>query len=574
MLFSTRLKMAFLAVSLVPAGAILGLTWYTVETRFDQEYKERIGDMRQWMSGWRDQNESELKKKVAALSDSTEVEQILLDILHNKLDRSALAETAKVLMNAWDLDMLTLLDGDGVVLSCGHNPGRRNKHDEELLKLASDKAMSTEISWRLFLAKSDQKIISEKRLVVQVGRVKSLAEARVAVIGGIILDEGFFARQLETVSNSAVALVDDSGQVIVSGPHWQERKAKGILPDKGKKGWLKIHFTEGTELVAWLPREKLEQTQKAILIFALLAAVLGVVASWLLGVVLSRKISRPLRALLNGTRLVGEGDLSQRVSGEFTGEFSELVDTFNGMLGNIELYQKRLMRAERVAAWQEIARRIAHEIKNPLSPIQVSIETMRKAYSSEHPDFPAIFDESTKAIIEEVGALKRIVAEFSNFARLPQPVLKNQALNDVVENVVGLFKNSGGKLHVSFAAGEDLPDVPIDKELIGRVLNNLITNASQAITDSGRVEVSTGMKSDQCFVRVSDDGCGMDSEVITEIFTPYFTTRQSGTGLGLAIVQRIIQEHDGSIEIQSSPGEGTTVWVFFPTANAGTSTKN
>lgn len=564
MRFSTRLKLAFLAVSLVPVGTILGLTWYTVETRFDQEYAERINDMKKWMSSWRDRNENQLKKKITALSDSGEIEKILLDILHNNLDRSSLGTTAKALMDAWDLDMLTILDGDGVVLSCGHNPGRRNKLDKQLLAFASDEPMSPEISWRSFLKKYDQKIVSEKRLVVQLGRVKTLAEAKVALVGGIILDENFFARQLETVSNSSVALIDDSGKEIVSGPRWQKKFEGWILPDKASSGWVKIQFTKNTKLVAWLPRDKLEETQKAILIFALLAAVLGVVGSWLLGMVLSRRISMPLRALLNGTRLVGEGDLKQRVPGNFSGEFGVLVNTFNAMLQNLESYQERLVRAERVAAWQEIARRIAHEIKNPLSPIQVSIETMQKAYSSGHPDFPVIFDESTKAIIEEVGALKRIVTEFSNFARLPQPVMTVGPLNDIVESVVSLFKNTEENLEVSFVAGQNLPDVPMDKELIGRVLNNLMSNACQAVSNGGKVVVSTGMEGDRCFVRVQDDGCGMDSEVVSKIFTPYFTTRQNGTGLGLAIAQRIIQEHGGSIEVQSTRGQGTTVWVFLP----------
>jgi nitrogen fixation/metabolism regulation signal transduction histidine kinase len=238
------------------------------------------------------------------------------------------------------------------------------------------------------------------------------------------------------------------------------------------------------------------------------------------------------------------------------------------MVSDLAGYQLKLVRAERVAAWQEIARRIAHEIKNPLSPIQVSIETMRKAYSGKHAEFPEIFEESTKAILEEVAALKRIVTEFSDFARLPKPSPVRQDVNPIAESAVGLYGGQHGEVEITFVPASGLPEVRLDRELFGQVLSNLIANAVRAAAPAGRVVVETNIAAERVLVRVRDTGSGMSPEVLEKVFTPYFTTHPDGTGLGLAIVQRIVEDHEGTIEIESVEGKGTAVTISLPLASA------
>jgi nitrogen fixation/metabolism regulation signal transduction histidine kinase len=319
--------------------------------------------------------------------------------------------------------------------------------------------------------------------------------------------------------------------------------------------------------MAGVSKTKLKEAQSRILIASVGAAIAGVLISWLLGLIISRRILGPVQALVGVARLIAKGDLEHRVSQSPSGEIGELVQTFNHMVDDLVVYRRRLVRAERVAAWQEIARRIAHEIKNPLSPIQMSIETLRKAYTAGHKDFAEIFEESTGAILEEVGVLKRIVTEFSEFARLPKPTLVRQDLNQVVENTINLYRNEAGE-RLQFQSSAGLPPVAIDREQMSRVVGNLLSNSLWAVGSEGRITVSTFRDIDRVVLRVADDGCGMSADVLERVFTPYFTTRSNGTGLGLAIVQRIVEDHGGSIEVDSKEDVGTTLTVSLPIAEA------
>jgi len=163
-----------------------------------------------------------------------------------------------------------------------------------------------------------------------------------------------------------------------------------------------------------------------------------------------------------------------------------------------------------------------------------------------------------------VAALKKIVGEFSEFARLPKPTMVVQDLNAVVESTANLYRSDQGRERLRYDPGDALPPVAIDREQIGRVLANLLSNAFWAIGQDGTVRVITAREGDHLLLRVEDNGRGMSPEVLEKVFTPYFTTRQDGTGLGLAIVQRVVEDHGGTIEIESSDENGTSVTIFLP----------
>lgn len=229
--------------------------------------------------------------------------------------------------------------------------------------------------------------------------------------------------------------------------------------------------------------------------------------------------------------------------------------------------QKRLLRAERIAAWRDIAQRIAHEVKNPLSPIQVSIETLRKTKERGHPDFNDIFEESTTTILEEVEHLRRIVTEFSNFARLPSPRPTATDASETVAHVLSLHQ--GSTLPVT--AGKLVHDaVRVDRGQLTQVLVNLVKNALEAAGEAhkdgtGRVELSMEKRSTGVSIHVDDNGRGVPEAQRVRIFEPYHSTKTAGTGLGLAIAHRIVEDHGGELDVTSSPLGGARFSVHLTT---------
>ncbi len=229
-----------------------------------------------------------------------------------------------------------------------------------------------------------------------------------------------------------------------------------------------------------------------------------------------------------------------------------------------------LLRVQRMEAWREVARRLAHEIKNPLTPIQLSAQRLRKRYGTQLAgEDGAVFDECTRTIIGQVEELKRLVNEFSMFARLPAVQLAPHDLNAVVEEALILFRQGHPDLAFDFRREGDLPLVDLDREAIRRALLNLLDNAvaaCQGVSDSGRIEVVTSYLAARGVVRleVADNGCGMSRDVKLRLFEPYFSTKKEGTGLGLAIVSSVIADHQGYIRVQDNQPHGSRFIVDFP----------
>jgi nitrogen fixation/metabolism regulation signal transduction histidine kinase len=224
------------------------------------------------------------------------------------------------------------------------------------------------------------------------------------------------------------------------------------------------------------------------------------------------------------------------------------------------------VRSERIAAWEEIARHLAHEIKNPLTPIRTSLTNLRLCLEKAPEKFSEIFLESSENISEEVEKLRHLADEFSKFARLPPLHLRPANLNEVVQKAI-LLHQPGIPNGIVFEQGE-VPAFSFDPEQISQVLHNLLKNATEAIGRDGMIKVATGAVQSQgkqwAFLIVEDNGAGMDEHVRRQMFTPYFTTKDKGTGLGLAIVHRIVYEHGGSILIDSEPQKGAKFEVRLP----------
>jgi two-component system nitrogen regulation sensor histidine kinase NtrY len=222
-----------------------------------------------------------------------------------------------------------------------------------------------------------------------------------------------------------------------------------------------------------------------------------------------------------------------------------------------------------MAAWREVARRIAHEIKNPLTPIQLSAQRIRRRYLDRFSDEDNVFDECTQTIINQVDDLKNLVNEFSNFARMPasNPALEN--VNSIISDTMILYQQGHKDIHFSFAPDSSLPKLNVDKEQLKRVIINLLDNAVHAVneTDPPRnITLKTELNSalNMATLKVSDTGCGIPEKDKPRLFEPYFSTKQAGTGLGLAIVATIISDHGGYIRVKDHPPRGTEVIIELP----------
>lgn len=240
------------------------------------------------------------------------------------------------------------------------------------------------------------------------------------------------------------------------------------------------------------------------------------------------------------------------------GEFMGTVVVFDDLT--------QLIKAQRMAAWREVARRIAHEIKNPLTPIQLSAQRLRKRYLNRFGDDEKVFDECTETIIKSVDEMKILVDEFSNFARMPTAQLTANNLNDIIREAQTLYQEAHRTITFSFQADESLPQLQLDRDQIKRVLINLLDNAVAAIDDTGRIDIESSYNKELQMATcvISDSGHGIAPEDRTRLFEPYFSTKKTGTGLGLAIVNSIISDHHGFIRIKDNFPKGTKFIIELP----------
>jgi nitrogen fixation/metabolism regulation signal transduction histidine kinase len=291
----------------------------------------------------------------------------------------------------------------------------------------------------------------------------------------------------------------------------------------------------------------------------------------LVSLLLTDRLLSPVVHLEEATRRVAEGDFGTRILTRQRDEFAGLADSFNTMVGELERSRRKLVQAERITAWQEIARRLAHEIRNPLTPIKLSAQRILKKHGEPAAvtgEFDRVLYSSTAAIIREVEALEKLLREFSEFARLPAPQPSTVNMRELLGEVASTYAHAGGAVRV------DLEDVPrslaltVDRGQIRQVFANLFANAVQAMPGGGTLSVRADSvrKSGTGFHRiaVSDTGTGIAEKDRDRIFDPYFTTKEGGTGLGLAIAQRIVFDHKGNIWAESDGRTGTTFFIDLP----------
>ncbi len=489
-----------------------------------------------------------------------------------------MAVEARRLMAAGVLDTLRIVDlsRGGHVIAMGHRTGM-DPRDAWLHGLAVASRPSP-LFFRLERVEATGGGSLRAVWTLQAVHVVSRPGLRVAFAGGRALDDRL-AEELRTLAGagSHVVLEDAAGRRVaatfdaalpppvdggyaVAGSELRNPDADGR--DGDVVGRWRVH----------VPRTELVARNDALWSSALLASALigGVVL--IIAVLMATWLARGLGTLARAATRVAEGGRGQEVEVRGPTELRRLGDAFNRMVRELEESEERLRQSERLAAWRELARRIAHEIKNPLSPILLSVETLQRSKARGHPDFDRHFAEATETVLDEVARMERIVTEFSNFARMAAPTPAPADIGALAVQVGRLVEAGAGPVDVEVRVEGDTV-AEVDADQVRQVLHNLARNAAQAaaaavgrseVPRRGRVVIDVWGEPESVAMEVRDDGVGMDADVLSRLFTPYFTTREGGTGLGLAIVRRILDEHVGKIEVFSEPGQGTVFAVRWP----------
>jgi nitrogen fixation/metabolism regulation signal transduction histidine kinase len=298
-----------------------------------------------------------------------------------------------------------------------------------------------------------------------------------------------------------------------------------------------------------------------------LAALFFILVGAGMGLSMAERIADPVRRLTRATRRIASGDFDARIAVRSADELRRLVDAFNSMAAELKAQRTQLERTHRLEAWAEMARQVAHEIKNPLTPIQLSAEHLRRVHADRGEPLGPVLEGCVTSILSQVRLLRQISSEFSNFASSPVARPAAVDLVELVAEVVDPYRTGlAGRIEIHNQVKPPLPRVFIDRTLIGRALSNIVENALHAMPRRGSIRLAVAEDGDTVVLRVQDTGVGMDEEALTRVFEPYFSTKATGTGLGLPIARRNVELSGGAIEVESARGHGTTVILRLPAA--------
>ena len=540
----------------------------------------------------------EVVARTESIARRDDLLRIAAELARPNADPAPYVNQAETLAASHQLDFLSLAAADGTLISSAHWPARFG-YKEEWLAAGKDWAAQPAFLKREELAEG-------AALGLFAVRPVKVADAVLFVVGGERLDRSFLEslplpagmrailyRNTEPgfsvtslVTTETVAQPEKLRPLIEQAQRerrefsqvfgWSADPASAetlhLLPLLGRGGDLL-----GVLIIASSRREIVE-LERHVLNVAFVVGLVGILAGVLLSRWVAARISAPVDELADAARQVAKGNWDVRVYSTSADELGEMAAAFNRMTRELSEQRDRLVQAERVAAWRELARRLAHELKNPLFPLQITVENLTRARQLPPEQFEEIFRESTQTLLAELNNLKTIVGRFSDFARMPAPQPQTISLNELAQKVVKLFEpqlRASGRppIEARLALGPGLRPIQADSDLLHRALSNLVLNALDAMPSGGTLTIRTHQRENSVVLEVSDTGAGLTAEECQRLFTPYYTTKQHGTGLGLAIVQSVVSDHHGRITVESEPGRGTTFRIELPERMADTLTR-
>jgi signal transduction histidine kinase len=572
MTLRAKLALAFALFAAVPLGAALWPVSRALSQALGVELSARLDGAARAVEDELARLGSGAAERVLELARSDEAEGLARDRASGALEPADEAARAAPWMAARGLDVLAVLEPDGRVVSSGHLPGRAGDVDRELAALVASTPPGRATPTLVARAGAE----GVEPVVALVAWAPLPGDPALRLVGGVALGPERTAR-LASLTGGGIVLRAADGRTLAEasappGPDAPGRLSARVAARLAALGAPARTLALGPEgrpiatLELRVPPAGLARAELTVVLAFLAALAAGTLAAGAAGGLLASRITRPLEALRAAAARVAAGDLGARVEARASGEVGELVRAFDAMSAELAANRDRLAQAERIAAWREVARRLAHEIKNPLTPIAMSVETLRDAHARGRADFPALLEEGTAAIGEEVRRLKRIVDEFSRFARLPAPERASVAPEELVQAVLALFPTPPDGVVLEREVEPDLPPVLADRDQVLQVLLNLLQNALDAVAAGGTVRIAARRDGASVRFDVVDSGPGIPPADLARVFEPYFTTKEGGTGLGLAIAQRIAEEHGGRLDVASAPGKGATFTLRLPVA--------
>ena len=382
---------------------------------------------------------------------------------------------------------------------------------------------------------------------------------RLVSAGGSVSGAARYASLIERTRNSG----QQTSEVLYLRQRREDSVSATAIPLKNSAGNVLAVLTVA------ISRSGLVAEQQQIRAIAYGVASGGIVLAIIFSLWIAARVSRPVEELARAAEEVASGSWDTRVPEGGRDEVGVLARSFNHMTEQLANQREKLVQTERVAAWRELARRLAHELKNPLFPLQLTVENLVRARRLPAEEFDEVFNESTQTLSMEIGNLKKIIGRFSDFSKMPKPDLERVEAKDIVARARSLYaagREDGPKIIVATDVDDRPMPLMVDPELLHRALSNLVLNAKDAMPEGGTVTISAHPKGDVIELRVADTGQGMTPEECERLFTPYYTTKQHGTGLGLAIVQSVVTDHAGTISVESCEGRGATFVITLPRA--------
>jgi two-component system, NtrC family, nitrogen regulation sensor histidine kinase NtrY len=575
----------FICVAAV-AWIIAGVTRRAFERQDEQSTAALIA---QFQHGY-NQRAADIARRVEAISAGETATHIALSLSRVPSETGGYLNEAAALAESHQLDFLELVDADGHILSSAQAPARFGYSETSIKDLPS-------LDGKPPLLKLEDLPNGATLGLFTVRSTKS-ADRPLFVIGGERLDRSFLSTiELPAGMHAALYQVTSAGfspQLLTSpGSNWKALDQLAPLVTEversGHESSQLIHWSsdpaddetidaiplkgEGDKTLGMLlvssSRRPYVELKRHIESAALFVGGAGILLAILMSSWAAARVTRPIDQLAEGAREVAAGNLSTHVDINSPDEIGDLARAFNRMTTDLLEQKERLVQTERVAAWRELARRLAHELKNPLFPLQLTVENLIRARQQSSQMFEEVFEESSTTLLTEISDLKAIIGRFGEFSRMPQPVFGRIDLNQLVQGVARLFQaqfraDEATAIHCQLDLDPHLPPIAADPQLLHRALSNLVLNAMDAMPTGGTLTLRTRAAAGGATLEISDTGTGLSPEECERIFTPYYTSKQHGTGLGLAIVQSVISDHHGKISVRSQANQGTTFLIELP----------
>jgi two-component system nitrogen regulation sensor histidine kinase NtrY len=598
MSFRTKLFLIFVVTVMGSVSIVAyGVTRYTRAAFEELDTQRTEAIVSQFQKEFRQSGDG-IAQQVKNIADADITLRVAIDLARPNADQSLYVHDATGAAQDHQLDFVELVAWDGTVISSAQYPSHVGYKNDWV------KATKDWNSTPAFL-KKEELADSAALSLTAVRSVSGGNEKNVYIIGGrrldqnflstlvlptgmraflyVNLDPGFSPAALLSGAKDAVdqpdrlqALIDQirkQPQNLVRTIHWNSDAASAetfhAMPLTGRNNELL-----GVLLVGSSRRQLVLLTNRIVMTSVAVAA-----GALLIGLLLSlwvaARITRPVRELAEGAREVATGRWETRIDVRGLDEIGQMGIAFNDMTRTLASQRDRLLQTERVAAWRELARRLAHELRNPLFPLQITVENLQRAKQLDAKQFLEVFNESTATLKVELANLNAIVGRFSDFSKMQAPVFARMDVNEALRNIIRLFEpqfNVVGKptIAAEYFLTEPLPEIDADPVLLHRAFQNLVLNALDVMPAGGTLTLRTSERGANVLIEISDSGAGLTPEECARLFTPYYTTKQQGTGLGLAIVQSIISDHHGTIGVASEEGHGATFRIELPKRQAGT----